>query len=265
MFYGNPRINNGAGVYQNGGGGDGSFKIDVGGGVEQNFIIPPYLVPVEYIDTSEYTTGKLNIIGSKQINSASDAAQYFVKLAVQADKNKWGNYFVDSLYLTPGLKVGGTNSDIRFTFGKNGLVTAIVGGVTASISNMNLDQKLFLECDLTTRIFTIKSINGILATATGSSGALPSVNIGWYSLFNNMQDSPNYIFRGKIFFSYIKKGDEVVALFIPARRKDGSNFLPYIVECVSGSVALNCSSDSSTSGISFGPDIDLSDIGTYFQ
>lgn len=256
MIGNKPSIYNAQSVY-NQGGASGTFDIDIGG-VSQTLVFPPYLQPVEYIDTSEYTTGKLNIVGSRQISSASDASQYFIKLALQANKNKWDNYYVEGLYITPGLKVGGTTSDIRFTFSKSGIANATVGGVVASISSIELNQKLFLEYDLTTRIFTIKSINGILATANGSSGALPTVDIGWYALFNNMQDSPNYIFRGKIFYSYIKKGDEVVALFVPARRKDGSNSQPYIVECVSGSVALNCSSNSNTLGIEFGPDINLS-------
>ena len=259
-----PSIYNAPSVY-NQGGGDGSFTVDMGGGVKQVFTLPPYLTPVEYIDNSNYTAGRLNIIGSRQINAAADASQYYVKLVVQANKNKWGNYVVDAFILTQGLKVGGTSSDTRFSFTKSiGRITANIGNASTSISNLELDQKLFIEYDAATINLVVKSSNGVIGSATGS-GSYPTVNYGQFSVFNNFADSPNYIFKGRFFYSYVKKGDEVEALFVPARRKDGSNTQPYIVECVSGSVALNCSTDSTTTGIEFGPDIDLSDIENYFQ
>ena len=265
MIGNKPSVYNAQSVYNGGGGGDGSFTVDLGGGVQQTFTLPPYLTPVEYVDNSNYTTGKLNIIGSRQIPAASDASQYFVKLVVQPNKNKWGNYGVDAFTLTQGLKINGTSSDTRFSFTNSvGRITANIGGASTSISNLELDQKLFIEYDAATINLVVKSINGVIGSATGS-GSYPTVNYGQFCVFNHFIDSPNYIFKGRFFYSYVKKGDEVVALFVPARRKDGSNLQPYIVECVSGSIALNCSTDSTTNGLEFGPDIDLSDIGNYFQ
>ena len=58
MFYGNPRIYNGDGLY-NGGGASSSVDVDING-VVTTLVVPPYLVPVEYIDSSEFP-GNLQI------------------------------------------------------------------------------------------------------------------------------------------------------------------------------------------------------------
>ena len=57
-----PSIYNAPSVY-NQGGGDGSFTVDMGGGVKQVFTLPPYLTPVEYIDNSNYTAGRSSVTG----------------------------------------------------------------------------------------------------------------------------------------------------------------------------------------------------------
>lgn len=260
MFYGNPRIYNGAGIY-NGGGDSGTFDVDLGGGVSQTLVFPPYLQPVEYIDMSKYTGDKtFRILNAEQIPIAANASNLFVKFVIQTSyENSTDDPQKPINYLEPFNN--GTNNEIRANVRKltngDGYIDLVYGWAAPYFTPVDLSKKLELIIDAKNNSFKVKEIGGTTKTSINSS-TKPAVNIGRLITFQS--HSVNAFFYGRIFYSYIKNSDtnEIYSLAIPARAKDPNDTKPYIVECVSGSVGCNYSTDLTNNGVEFGPDIDLS-------
>lgn len=262
MFYGNPRINNGAGLYQNGGGGSGAFEIDIGGGVSQELTFPPYLVPVEYINFEDYTENAFCMLAPVQFYLENNDELLF-KIAF--DTSKVGsNAYVFSGW--PAIGESGSNAYPRLFVNSSKTVDVNYGNVGVSITGANLHTEDYILVDYKnqTKTLLVKDGFGNSQTYT-SSNSYNNPYQGYCSLFGMNHQSNPYNFKGKIYYGWIKNGNKVKALFVPARFKDTGNTNPYFVECVKGTIGYNVSKNWSTSGIAFGPDIDLSDIGNYFQ
>lgn len=263
MFYGNPRIYNGAGVYQNGGGVGGTFNVDIGGGVSQEMTFPPYLVPVEYINTSDYTGSLFGIRGIWQVELDTQNDNYTSKIAY--DVNKVTNN--DSVMGTD-LPFGnsGSNSTIVFKARPTKQIQFYYASIQNDITgaNLHVDDYIIVKYKGANKQLLVYDGFGNSYSHLSNNGHVVVKN-GLWNFLSSAPGSPQYPFHGQWFYSHIEKDGFVKALWVPARLKDSSNTQPYIVECVSGVVGINCSNNWSTSGIAFGPDIDLSDIGNYFQ
>ena len=256
-----PSIYNAPSVYnQGGGGGGGSFTVDIGGGVSQELTFPPYLVPVEYIDNSNLAHNNFCLYASEQIPIVGNASNLYIKFVLKANANALTENAETKPYnFTPGF-ISGSNDEIRANIRKyngNGIVTIICGNKNQTFSDVDYTKKLTLITDTAHNLFTLKQ-NESSQTLTDNRTP-PTKNFGRVSIFNYDLVGPS-IFRGSFFYGYIKNSstNELYSLLVPARAKNDNDTKPYIVECVSGSVAINCSQNLSTSGIEFGPDIDLS-------
>lgn len=264
MIGNNPSIYNAPSVYNQGGGGDGSFNVDLGGGVSQTLVFPPYLVPVEYIDNSNANTNNtFCMMASEQIPVATQKTDLYIKFVFQANKNFIGNYDTAKPYnYTPAFIYNGSD-EIRANVRKNsitgdGIIEPVFGYRTVLFSPVDLDKKLTLITRSINGLFILQEEGGTPQVQTDTRAA-PSKNMGHVMIFN-YQTVANQIFRGKIFYGYIKNETtgEILSLLVPARSKNTDDKKPYIVECVSGSVLINCSEDLNALGFEFGPDIDLS-------
>lgn len=263
MFYGNPRIYNGDGIYNGGGGGSGTFDVDIGGGVSQTLVFPPYLVPVEYIDNSNANTNNtFCMMAAEQIPVATQKTDLYIKFVFQANKNYIGYNTVKPYNYTPAF-IYNTNDEIRANVRLNsitgdGIVEPVFGYRSVTFSPVDLDKKLTLITRSINGHFILQEEGGMPQVQTDTRTA-PSKNMGHVMIFN-YQTVANQNFRGKIFYGYIKNETtgEILSLLVPARSKNTDDKKPYIVECVSGSVLINCSEDLNALGFEFGPDIDLS-------
>lgn len=262
MFYGNPRINNGAGVYQNGGAGSGAFEIDIGGGVSQELTFPPYLVPVEYINFEDYTANAFYLSAPVQFY-LENADELFIKVAFDTSKIGSTEYVFGT-----GTSIGenGNNTKATLYVQPSKRVGINYGNVGADVTgaNFHTEDYIIINYKNQTKTLLVKDGFGNSQSYT-STKSYNSPYEGTFTLFGLDRQTPAYNFHGKIFYCWIKNGDKVKALFVPARFKDTGNTNPYFVECVKGTIGYNVSKNWSTSGIAFGPDIDLSDIGSYFQ
>lgn len=260
MIENKPSIYNQASIYnQGGGGGGGTFDVDIGGGVSQTLVFPPYLVPVEYIDSSNYTGSGLCIIGASQIARTND---YFIQTKIKPNKSK----MIDGeQYRLFNFCYFLQNSTADYRFEDYIIRNASVGSVGISYAfnshqfdNVDFDKELLLSFNCIGKIQKVQYVDGGGAFTHNDSRSFGSGNFGTWSFFNSFTPSNNY-YHGKLYYSYVKTAEpEIKALWIPARAKDPSDTKPYIVDCVSGSVGVNGCNDLSTTGIEFGPDIDLS-------
>ena len=262
MIENKPSIYNAPSVYNQGGGG-GSFEVDIGGGVSQTFIFPSYLLPVEYIDTSDYTGSLFGIRARWQVELDTQNDNYTSKIAY--DVNKVTN---NDTVMGSDLPFGdsGFNSTIVFKARPTKQIlfyyAAIQNDTTGT--NLHVDDYIIVKYKGANKQLLVYDGFGNSSSHTSNNGHVVVKN-GLWNFFSDGAGYPQYPFHGKWFYSYIEKGGAIKALWVPARLKDSSNNQPYIVECVSGVVGINSSNNWSTSGMAFGPDIDLSDIGNYFQ
>lgn len=260
-----PRIYNGNGIYNGGAGDSSSFDIVVNG-VTNTLVFPAFLTPVEYIDMSEYSGQKtFTIFNAEQIPVADNKNNLFIKIAIQTSYEKATNQEQKPInYLEPF--VNSNNNEIRFNIRKlpnnDGYIDLMYGRATASITPVDLSKKLELSIDVINSLYKVKEIGGVTKTSVVSS-TKPSVNIGRLMSFHSHE--ANTFFYGRIFYAYIMNGvtNELYSLVIPARSKDQNDNKPYMVECVSGTVGCNYGPDLTTSGVQFGSDIALDDIGDY--
>ena len=249
-------------VYNQGGGG-GSFTVDLGGGVSQELTFPPYLVPVEYIDTSDYTGTYFGIKGiwQAELDTAND--NFTAKIAYDVNKVTSNDRAMCTALPSPQT---GYNSTILFNARPNKTILLYYASIQNDINgpNLHVDDYVLVKYKGATKQLLVTDGFGNSSSHVSNQGHTVVKNGSW-TFFGDSPSSPQYPFHGKIFYSYIENGGRIKALWVPARMKDAGNTQPYIVECVSGVVGINWSNNWSTSGISFGPDIDLSDIGNYFQ
>lgn len=265
MIENKPSIYNAPSVY-NQGGALSSVDVDING-VVNTIVFPPYLVPVEFVDMSNYTGLKtFRILNTEQIPIAANANNLFVKMVIQTSYEKATDDPQKPInYLEPFTN--GTNNEIRANIRKlsngDGYIEIVYGLASPYFTPVDLSKKLELIIDAKNDSFKVKEIGGTTKTSINGS-TKPAVNIGRLITFQS--HNVNAFFYGRIFYSYILNSvtKEIYSLVIPARAKDPNDTKPYMVECVSGSVGCNYSSDLTTGGIEFGPDIDLSEIQNYF-
>ena len=261
MFYGNPRINNGAGVYQSGGGGDGSFDVDIGGGVSQTLVFPPYLQPVEYIDTTNLTEDHyFGLMMAAQIPGQSAASDYITKCVFSPNEsliqsNERRTIFA---YAAPYM-YGDYYKEISVIVTKDGTKNTIIpvfGSFSSWLENFDFSKKFEVIIDAPADVVKIYN-DGTLNRTVPMGATPPSYNLGQIMLLNHRNDNKQ-VFRGKFYYTYIKDTlDKIISLLIPARAKNPNDTKPYIVDAVSGAVAINNGLNLNVTGIEFGPDIDL--------
>lgn len=259
MIGNKPSIYNAQSVYNQGGG--GTFDVDLGGGEKQTLTFPPYLVPVEYIDTTDYTEDALNIIGAAQFPTDNN---YLLKCVFQQGATTSNT---ETIFGFSACYNWTSNYDSSFGCRKsdsNFLVELSSGSNAHSFSGINETKKIIASFNAASKLFKVEYSDESGYFDYNDTRALPSKNFGQWSIFNNWRVQASSTFHGKFFYSYVRKGGEIIALWIPARCNDDNVKQPYVVECVSGAVGVNCSENKSTMGIYFGPDIDLSDVSSYF-
>lgn len=267
MIENKPSIYNAPSVYNQGGGG-GSFDVDLGGGVSQTLVFPPYLVPVEYIDVSGYTGNKkFTIDCPEQIPIADNRSDLYVKYSVQADISKLSTTLQKPFCYNPFETSTGNDQirgGIRLLDNGDGYVTITCGWASHSFDPVDLSKRINFIVDSKQNLFRVEEIGGETHTATDSRRD-PEQNVGHLLLFH--ANDSNTFFYGRIFYGYIRNATtkELYSFAIPARAKDPNDKKPYFVDAVSGSVGINVYNDLSTDGIEFGPDIDLSGIQDYFE
>lgn len=263
MFYGNPRIYNGDGIY-NGGGGDGSFEIELNG-TKTNAVFPPYLIPVEYIDTKDFL----------------ESTNFCIEIPEQIDVSQLSNFECVCKFKLTGTLVNSTpayvismypndeitnNVDFRTSvYTKPGYNSVLIacGFCSKSFPNVDLSKDIIVKFTSSNKNFQLIEIDGSQYNYTDTRNLLTK-NLSQANIFNE-KFAINGVFKGRFFYSFISNDDKVSSLIIPARAKDVNDKKIYMVECVSGSVGINFSSNIITSGAIFGPDIDLDNVQQYFE
>lgn len=252
---GNPRIYNGDGIY-NGGGGSGTFDVDLGGGVSQTLVFPPYLIPVKYIDLSN-TAGNISILGARKFECKDNYSAKTV-FSLKSSNMSTVNYIFNC---QPPLGHNGTaafkfsvekgSSHISWRYFFSGLLH------TNTADNLNWDTDIITASYVAAqKKVTLIDEHGFTSSNSSSS---PSMNpIGsWTIAGDNFVSNVNTM-RGKFYYSWLRDDltNKLIALWVPARDKNNTN-IPYIVDCVGGAVGLNYAVGT-VSGTEFGEDIDLS-------
>lgn len=263
-----PTIMNAPSVYNQGGGGDGSFVVDLGGGVKQTLIFPPYLVPVEYIDTSNVTEDQyFGLLMAAQVPGQNSANDYTIKCVFQANESSISNNQQRTIFCyTAPYMFGDTYKEISVIVTKNNNKNTIIpvfGTFSPWLDTFDFSRKIAVVIDQAanaTKIYYDDSLQRSVAM-----GATPPLfNLGNIMAFN-YQNINHRLYKGKLFYVYIKNSSDIVSLLIPARAKDPNDTKPYLVDCVSGAVAINCSINLNVTGFNYGPDIDLENIQQYFE
>lgn len=257
MIGNKPSIYNAQSVY-NQGGESGTFDIDIGGGVSQTLVFPPYLIPVEYIDTSGISTSNYYVF--PVVNKFTTKSTFKLKSVFSYENtimNADNNIKFVTYYHAPLGSSTDSSWNVYLGLNSYGRYFYRFGGKNFLIER----DGVFVNSDKLT--FTLDVYNG-LATLTDESGHVathnetPSYNlgnIGWCGVMGNQSTNPPDQFRGKLYYSYIIDGDNIVSLLIPAREKTTNK--PFMVDCVSGAAVSNFTTGNDT-GVLFGPDIDLS-------
>ena len=249
----------------NQGGAPSSVDVDING-VVNTIVFPPYLVPVEYVDMSNYTGDKtFTIECPEQIAIVDNVSKLVSKFVIKADDSKVTRTLQKPYnYLDQYIS---SNNDVRAYLNKDnygvGHVCIICGIRNYDLTPIDFTKKLTLVNRNKQNLFQVIEEGGSTRSGTDSR-SMPTRNYGRLLLFHS-HDS-NTFFYGRIYYGYMYNEDtnELLSIVIPARAKDENDKKPYFVECVTGSVGTNVSVDASTSGIEFGPDIDLSEIQDYF-
>lgn len=258
MIGNQPSIYNAQSVYNQGGGG-GEFTAEING-VKSDLFFPPYLTPVEYIDTSDLTATNFTLRGSKQFTL--DQNDEFVTV-VSFDTSKVTN---NDRVLTTTLALGsvGSNSTIDVNVRPNKTFMVYYGNVQTSLtgSNIHTEDRVTIRLKLSNKTLYVTDQHGNSHVYQSSSGYNTPLQ-GAYGVFGAVQQSPNFPYHGKFFYSYIRNNDKVKAGFFPARNKE--NNLPYIVEVTDGSVATNWANSVNPAGVVFGPDVDLKAVAAALE
>ena len=256
-------VYNAQSVYKQGGGGDGSFEVDLGGGVTQTLVLPPYLVPVEYIDTSNISEDHyFGLMMAAQIPGQSAANDYVIKCVfspneslIQSDERR--TIFV---YAAPYM-YNDTYKEISVIVTKDGKKNTIIpvfGTFSPWLENFDFSKKFEVVIDAPSNVVRIYN-DGTLNRTQTMNATPPSYNLGQIMMLN-YDNADKRVFKGKYFYTYIKDiSNKIISLLIPARAKDTNDTKPYIVDAVSGAVAINTGLNLNVTGVEFGPDIDLSE------
>lgn len=259
MIDNKPSIYNAQSVYNQGGGG-GTFDVDIGGGVSQTLVFPPYLQPVEYIDTSNVTEDQyFGLLMAAQIPGQTSANDYTIKCVFQPNESTISNNQQRTIFcFTAPYMFGDTYKEISLIVTKDSNKNTIIpvfGTFSPWLETFDFSRKISVVIDQaknSTKIYYDDSLQRTVAMGATP----PSYNLGNIMLCN-YQNQNHRLYKGKLFYVYIKNSSGIVSLLIPARAKDPNDAKPYIVDAVSGAVAINCSINLNVTGVEFGPDIDL--------
>ena len=263
MFYANPRIYNGDGIY-NAGGASSSIDVDING-VVTTLVVPPYLVPVEYIDSSEFT-GNLQISLSSQIPAAADSSKFIIKAVLKQNLDKMTNNQSYNIFGYSPYANYNNNYELRAStrvYNGNGLFVGVYGFNSNQFSGVDFSKKLTFRINAAQKRFTLSEENGATQTYVDSR-SYPSKNFTQIFAFNYNSNNIES-FRGRFYYAWITKDDVITSALIPCRSKDTNDKKPYIADVVSGAVGINNSENLSTTGIEFGPDVDLDNFPNYFD
>lgn len=250
-------------VYNQGGGGGGvsTFDIDLNG--EKNTLFwSPYLTPVEYIDSSDYTGSNLSILMATQLQLDSNDE---IAVFISYDRNKcsWGNR---PFYGDPAIGVTGSNNAITCTTGFNSNYgngfSIYYGNVQTSLDSFAIheEDKVCIKLKLSNKTLYVSDEHGNTFTNQSYSAYNTPIE-GAFSVFGLSYQNPTQSFHGKFYMAYIRNGNKIKAAFVPARNKENNQ--PYIVNVANGAVGVNQTNELNTV-LEFGPDIDLSEIQDYF-
>lgn len=241
-------------IYNQGGGG-GFWNVD-----GYTFVMPPYLQPVEYIDTTNaenFTAmGPFNleckntydikfILSYATLNNANTRPwQLVVALGETGSNVNIGYAFKSDANLGTFFYTGGVQPDVNMT----GFHTD-TDKVTFRFSASN--QKLIVTDE-----------HGNVAQGTRNAW-FNYPKWGMWSVGGLSSQGANYPFKGKFFGLIIKEGSKPLLALFPCRRTD--NNMPCIVDVVSGSIGSNWTNKFDVSGVTFGPDIDLDELALNFS
>lgn len=241
----------------NQGGVDGSFNVDIGG-VSQKLVFPPYLVPVEYIDASAITTSNYYVF--PVVNKFTTKATFKIKTVFSFDSAIIDSDINNKNILNYHAPLGSsTDSSWLIELGVNsgGRYSYRFGGKNFFIQDSNFvnTDKLTMILDVSQGLATLYDESGHYKTHS-ETPSYTFGNIGWCGVFGDQRTTPPNQYRGKLYYSYIQDGNTIVTLLIPAREKNTNKL--FMVDCVSGCTVSNFATGNDT-GVSFGPDIDLSE------
>ena len=264
-----PTIMNAPTIYQTGGGGS-TFDVDIGGGVKQTLVFPPYLQPIEYIDTSNISEDHyFGLIMAAQIQGQAAANDYVIKCAFSPNENAIQSNERRTIFTyTAPYMYGDTYKEISVIVTKDGTKNTIIpvfGTFSPWLENFDFSKKFEVVIDVPSNEVRIYN-DGTLNRSQTMNATPPSYNLGQVMLMN-YQNIDKRVFKGKYFYTYIidSSNNKIISLLIPARAKAPTDTKPYIVDCVSGAVAINSGLNLNVSGIVFGPEIDLNNIQQYFE
>ena len=258
MFYGNPRIYNGDGIY-NGGGAQYEFDVDLNG--EKNSLIwPPYLQPVEYIDLSNFSGSNASLRSSQKMSLENDDE---LKLVFSLDKNIVTLATLFNMVQAIGNTIVNGNVSVSYGSSKLSINYGSVQISNLDISSLDTNTKCIARYNGSNKYLSVTDANGTSVNKT-TTLSYNSPLEGCFSLFGFAATNPTSIFKGRIYYAYIKNGDRIKALYVPAKNKDDNSNKPYIAECVGATVGTDWADNTDYSTLQFGPDIDLSEMENYF-
>lgn len=229
---------NGTTVYNNGGGGGA--------------IIPDYLQPVEYIDTSNYNESMKNFCLGGFI-SHTRSQNEFVKVRFIQNTSSSGTLF--SLYDAWGFTDSGetllsVNSNFNFS--------GAMGQSNKSVSFATLDKSNILTGSFNYNTYTTKitDAQGVSVTNTDTAKTRYTAKQSRIGIFGQIINSPNYTFIGKIYDAKLYSDNELKIDIRMCRHKQTNK--PFAIDIISGVVLANVGKDFNTEDyIEFGPDITL--------
>lgn len=237
-----------------GGGNDGTFVIN-----GQTLFFPPWLQPVECLDLSNYTGNVMAIRGEFQFEI--NTSQIW-KIVFRINPSALSG----DVYIFQAMEaLGGSNQMVTLRVAKNYQTGIFYGGrqwYYFDTRSLNWADKITFIFDNVANKAYARDEHGH-SLAMNGSGSVGSPLLGAWSFCHEVNSMGSPPCRSKLFYSYIKEGDNIAKLWVPARRKDNTPGA-YMVECVQGIVGTNWSKITTTEGIAFGSDITFEDIAAYF-
>lgn len=262
MIGNKPSIYNAQSVY-NQGGGVSTYDIDLNG-VKNTIIIPPYLIPVEYIDNSNFPYD-INFFGSAQINASVDSSKYKVKSVFKVDKTKLVSGTQYRVFGYAPISSFSNNYETRGQVTINSSnqmsVTAVYGFNSHSFSDVDDTKKITLEIIASQKRFVVSEENGNTYSYVDSRN-YPTRNWGCFQAFNYSNGYKSFF--GQFYYTWITDDNKIISALIPCRSKEPNDINLYVVDVVSGVVACNAFENFNNGNIICGPDLDLDDLPNYF-
>ena len=199
MIGNKPSIYNAQSVY-NQGGGSGAFTVEMNG-EKSNLFFPPFLTPLEYIDTSDLTAANFSVRGSKQF-TIDQNDEFVTVVSFDTSKIIINGERIFSTALALGNS--GSNSTIDISVTPNKLFSCYYGNIQAAVtgSNIHVEDHVKIRLKLSNKTLYVTDQHGNSHTYQSTSSYNTPLQ-GGFSVFGLAQQSPTYPFHGKFFYSYI--------------------------------------------------------------